>query len=89
MEVKEFGIKFVVLEPGMINTGFNATVGQNFSYKSKYGAYSRLVNGYIKAMKTIQHRDQNQKLPHVPFLKSSMLVTLKLVTLLAVEESSW
>ena len=50
MEVKEFGIKVVVLEPGMINTGFNATVGQNFSYESKNGAYSRLVNGYIKAM---------------------------------------
>ena len=50
MEVKEFGIKVVVLEPGMINTGFNTTVGQNFSYESKNGAYSRLVNGYIKAM---------------------------------------
>ena len=50
MEVKEFGIKVVVLEPGMINTGFNETVGQHFSYESKNGAYSRLVNGYIKAM---------------------------------------
>lgn len=50
MEVKEFDIKVVVLEPGMINTGFNATVGQNFSYESKNGAYSRLVNGYIEAM---------------------------------------
>ena len=51
----------VVLEPGMINTGFNATVGQNFSYESKNGAYSRLVNGYIKAMETTQLQVQTQK----------------------------
>ena len=50
MEVKEFGIKVVVLEPGLINTGFGAIVGQNFTYESKNGAYSRLVNSYIKAM---------------------------------------
>lgn len=47
MEVKEFGIKVVVLEPGMINTGFNAGVRDNFSQN---GPYKRLVNGYIKAM---------------------------------------
>lgn len=50
MEVKEFGIKVVVLEPGAINTGFNAAVGENLSYESKNGPYSRLVNAYIKAM---------------------------------------
>lgn len=50
MEVAEFGIKVVVLEPGMINTGFNATVRDNFSFESQNGPYKRLVNGYIKAM---------------------------------------
>lgn len=50
MEVKEFGIKVVVLEPGMINTGFNATVRDNFSFESQQGPYKRLVNGYIRAM---------------------------------------
>ena len=50
MEVKEFGIKVVVLEPGVINTGFNAGVRDNFSFESQNGAYKRLVNGYIKAM---------------------------------------
>ena len=50
MEVKEFGIKVVVLEPGMINTGFNAGVRDNFSFESQNGPYKRLVNGYIKAM---------------------------------------
>lgn len=50
MEVKEFGIKVVVLEPGMINTGFNQGVRDNFSFESQNGPYKRLVNGYIKAM---------------------------------------
>ena len=50
MEVKEFGIKVVMLEPGMINTGFNAAVRDNFSFESQNSPYKRLVNGYIKAM---------------------------------------
>lgn len=50
MEVKEFGIKVVMLEPGMINTGFNAAVRDDFSFESQNGPYKRLVNGYIKAM---------------------------------------
>lgn len=59
MEVKEFGIKVVILEPGVINTGFNAGVSQNFSYESKNGAYKRLVNGYIKAMENNPTPDSN------------------------------
>ena len=61
MEVKEFGIKVVVLEPGMINTGFNATVGQNFSYESKNGAYSVWSMAISKPWKTTQLQVQTQK----------------------------
>lgn len=50
MELKEFNIKVVVLEPGIINTGFNAAVRDNFSFESQNGPYKRLVKGYIKAM---------------------------------------
>lgn len=50
MEVKEFDINVVVLEPGVINTGFNQGVRDNFSFESQNGPYKRLVNGYIKAM---------------------------------------
>lgn len=50
MELKEFGIKVVILEPGVINTGFNAEVGERFSYESKNGPYKRLVNALIKVL---------------------------------------
>lgn len=50
MEVKEFNIDVVVLEPGMIETGFNQGVRDNFSFESQTGPYKRLVNAYIKAM---------------------------------------
>ncbi|MBM7635496.1 MULTISPECIES: oxidoreductase [Streptococcus] len=50
LEVAEFGIKVVVLEPGMIATGFNQGVNDNFSHASKNGPYKRLVNAYLRAM---------------------------------------
>ncbi len=50
MEVKEFGIDVVVLEPGVIETGFNQGVRDNFSFESQTGPYKRLVSAYIKAM---------------------------------------
>ncbi len=40
----------VVLEPGIIDTGFNQGVRDNFSFASQEGPYKRLVNAYIKAM---------------------------------------
>lgn len=50
MEVKEFGINVVVLEPGVINTGFAQGVSDHFSYESQNGPYRKLVNGYMRAM---------------------------------------
>lgn len=50
MEVQEFGINVVILEPGMIETGFNQGVRDNFSFESQTGPYKRVVNAYIKAM---------------------------------------
>ena len=50
LEVEEFGIDVVVLEPGVIETGFNQGVRDNFSFESQTGPYKRLVNAYIKAM---------------------------------------
>ena len=50
MEVKEFNINVVVLEPGVINTGFNQGVRDNFSFESQNGPYKSGVNAYIKAM---------------------------------------
>ena len=49
-EVKPFGIKVVVLEPGVINTGFAKGVRDNFSFESQNGPYKEMVEAYIKAM---------------------------------------
>ena len=49
-EVKPFGIKVVVLEPGVINTGFAKGVRDNFSFESQNGPYKKMVEAYIKAM---------------------------------------
>lgn len=50
LELKEFNIKVVILEPGVIQTGFNQGVRDHFSIDSKNGPYKRVVNAYIKAM---------------------------------------
>lgn len=50
LELKEFNINVVVLEPGMINTGFTQGVQDNFSFESQIGPYKTVVNAYIKAM---------------------------------------
>lgn len=50
LELKAFNIKVVVLEPGMIDTGFNQGVRDHFSFESQTGPYKEEVNAYIKAM---------------------------------------
>lgn len=50
IELKEFGINVVVLEPGIINTGFNQGVRDHFSVESQNGPYKTVVNAYMKAM---------------------------------------
>ena len=50
LEVKDFGINVVVLEPGIINTGFLGSVRDNFSFESLNGPYKRIVEAYVKAM---------------------------------------
>lgn len=49
LEVKEFGIDVVVLEPGMIETGFSAGVQQHFAPESARGPYQRMVKSLINA----------------------------------------
>lgn len=61
IEVKEFGINVVVLEPGVINTGFNQGVRDNFSFESKNGPYKTVVNAYIKAMDNPPMKGSNPK----------------------------
>ena len=61
IELKAFNIKVVVLEPGVIDTGFNQGVRDNFSFKSKNGPYKEVVNAYIKAMDNPPMKGSNPK----------------------------
>jgi short-subunit dehydrogenase len=49
LELKEFGIDVVVLEPGLIETGFAAGVDHHFSKKSVEGAYQKIVQALLNA----------------------------------------
>jgi short-subunit dehydrogenase len=49
LELKEFGIKVVVLEPGLIDTGFAAGVENNFPKETQEGPYKRIVNALLKS----------------------------------------
>lgn len=49
LELKEFGINVVVLEPGLIDTGFTAGVEHHFAPESMNGAYKRIVQGVLNS----------------------------------------
>ncbi len=49
LELKEHGINVVILEPGLIDTGFNKEVEHNFPMDSRHGPYKKIVNAMIKA----------------------------------------
>ena len=49
LELKEFGINVVVLEPGLIETGFAGEVDRNFSKESIEGPYKKIVQGVLNA----------------------------------------
>lgn len=61
IELKAFNIKVVVLEPGVIDTGFTQGVRDNFSFESKNGPYKEVVNAYIKAMDNPPMKGSNPK----------------------------
>ena len=49
LELKEFGINVVVLEPGLIDTGFSAGVEHNFPPESMNGPYKKIVQAVFNA----------------------------------------
>lgn len=50
LELAPFNIKVVVLEPGLINTGFNQAVNDHFSHESQNGPYKDAVAAYSRAL---------------------------------------
>jgi short-subunit dehydrogenase len=51
LELKEFGINVVLLEPGLIETGFAAEVENNFPKETQEGPYRRIVKALLKSTK--------------------------------------
>jgi short-subunit dehydrogenase len=49
LELKEFGINVVVLEPGLIDTGFAAGVEHHFAPEALNGPYKRIVQGMLNS----------------------------------------
>lgn len=49
LELADFGIRVVVIEPGLIETGFGNVVADNLLKRSGNGAYSKLVRAVTKA----------------------------------------
>lgn len=61
LELKEFNINVVVLEPGIIVTEFGDVMLQNISKYSSKGAYSSLTNKLIAATKKMYDSGQGSK----------------------------
>lgn len=51
LEVAEFGIKVVIVEPGLIETGFGDVVSGNFVKRSASGPYGHLVGKVANSVK--------------------------------------
>ncbi|MCB1049661.1 MAG: SDR family NAD(P)-dependent oxidoreductase [Acidobacteria bacterium] len=49
LELKEFGIKVVILEPGLIETGFADGVKHHFAPEAAHGPYQRMVKALLKS----------------------------------------
>jgi short-subunit dehydrogenase len=59
LELKEFGINVVVLEPGLIETGFAAGVEHNFPKETQEGPYKRIVTSLLNSTQNGSMRGSN------------------------------
>ncbi|NKC05054.1 oxidoreductase [Ochrobactrum haematophilum] len=50
LEVEPFGIRVVIIEPGLIETGFGDAGQQGIAERSKNGPYEKIANGVVKSM---------------------------------------
>lgn len=61
LELKQFNIKVVILEPGIIVTGFGEVMLENISKFSSKGPYAQLTNKLISATRKMYDRGQGSK----------------------------
>jgi short-subunit dehydrogenase len=52
LEVEPFGIRVVIIEPGLIETGFGDAGQQGLMERSKNGPYEQIASGVVKSMRT-------------------------------------
>jgi short-subunit dehydrogenase len=52
LEVEPFGVRVVIIEPGLIETSFGNAGQQGLMERSKNGPYARIAEGVVKSMQT-------------------------------------
>ena len=52
LELEPFGIRVIIIEPGLIETGFGDAGQQGLAERSRNGPYERIANGVVKSMQT-------------------------------------
>jgi short-subunit dehydrogenase len=60
-EVRQFGINVVIVEPGLINTGWPATAYSSVNASSGEGAYADMADNLAAGMKTVGSRATDPK----------------------------
>jgi NAD(P)-dependent dehydrogenase (short-subunit alcohol dehydrogenase family) len=55
LELGQFGIKVVIIEPGGIDTGFYNIMAQTLMEQSRGTAYETMANGYAKLLSNGSH----------------------------------
>ena len=61
LELEPFGIRVVIVEPGLIETGFGDAAGRGMLERSGAGPYAKLAEGVVKSMQASygQNRGSN------------------------------
>jgi short-subunit dehydrogenase len=79
LELKEFGIDVVIVEPGVIKTAFGQVAGEPILKNSGKGVYARLARAMAKSVSVSYSKDGDATNPEVVARKISQIVDSKKV----------